>query len=325
MCKEVIQDDNGVSYKLNNKNKTAEVVKSPDAHGDILIPRSIKYKSIEYLIIGIGNSAFEKNKKIQSITFPNDSEISYIESYSIQETKIKQIKIPDSVIKIGFNAFCECEDLITIEISPNSKLTSFTPSTFVPIKNIYLPPYFKNLNEIGNLLSSFEKLESITVSPQNKNLIMNDDNILLGKSEETCQTFDTIVYVKRNITHFTIPSNIKIIGDSAFWDCINLQSVDFSQNSILEIISSNAFRSCRELRNIKLPDSVKKIGKEALLDCRSLKKIDFGENSNLEVIEFGAFNGSGLQSFEIPKKVTYIGNQALESCQNLSIVKFPSN
>ena len=101
-CKEVYAYDaviNGIYYNLNNSLKTAEVtyrVKNTASYsGDISIPSSVTYESIEYTVTSIGDNAFYLCSNLQSV------------------------EIPNSISTIGYAAFDNCTNLYSV-IIPNS-------------------------------------------------------------------------------------------------------------------------------------------------------------------------------------------------------------
>ena len=82
---------NGIKYCLNEETQTAEVIaKRKGYEGDIIIPETVVFKKVSYLVTSIGEHAFYNCKSLTSIT------------------------IPDSVTSIGEGAFFGCESLITI-------------------------------------------------------------------------------------------------------------------------------------------------------------------------------------------------------------------
>ena len=97
------------------------------------------------------------------------------------------------------------------------------------------------------------------------------------------------------LTSVEIGSNVKRIGEKAFWNCTALKSV-------------------------KIPDSVETIGQRAFSDCKRLIKINFGENSNLKNIGTSAFNGSSLVVVNLPNSVENIGTAAFMNCQQLVVM-----
>ena len=64
-----------------------------------------------------------------------------------------------------------------------------------------------------------------------------------------------------NIVSFTIPDNIEIIEEYAFYYCDYLTNIKLSNN--LRVIEENAFENCKKLNKIVIPKSIKSIGVSA--------------------------------------------------------------
>ena len=103
-----------------------------------------------------------------------------------------------------------------------------------------------------------DKLTKITISPSNSRFIMKENKILLGKSDENKDEFDTILYGYRDIKEISIPSNIKIISSYAFHNCTKLAKIEIPPNSNLQTIERSAF-SCTDIERIFIPQKVSKI------------------------------------------------------------------
>ena len=110
---------NGLRAIINETNNTASIVKSPKATGDVFIPRFVEKGNIQYKIISIGEKAFQ-DCKINSLTFPEDSEIETFESSCFINALIKCLQIPSSVKKID-GCFNIIKELTKIELSPNNQ------------------------------------------------------------------------------------------------------------------------------------------------------------------------------------------------------------
>ena len=77
----------GIWYNLDVDKRTAEVTKSTapwepsngiDYVGDVDIPATVQYEGQTIDVVGIGENAFESNKALTSVTFPNS--LTYIET-----------------------------------------------------------------------------------------------------------------------------------------------------------------------------------------------------------------------------------------------------
>ena len=88
----------------------------------------------------------------------------------------------------------------------------------------------------------------------------------------------------------TLPSNLKIIEESAFTNCSGFTGNLTLPNSVTSI-DNNAFNGCSGFKKLKLSESLSVISKHAFYDCKGL---------------------SG--DLVIPNSVTKIGNYAFENC-----------
>ena len=88
------------------------------------------------------------------------------------------------------------------------------------------------------------------------------------------------------ITGVVMPDSVVTIGRDAFMDCIELQSVTFS-NSLTEI-GLWAFRNCEKLESVALPGSLTLIDGGVFGGCKVLTNIEFsGTKAQWEAIEKG--------------------------------------
>ena len=149
------------------------------------------------------------------------------------------------------------------------------------------------------------------------------------------------VFEGKNITDLTIPATIVAVGDQAFMDCRNLNSVSFSDQtraignmafkgcislstvdfisggsttvSFMEYIGDEAFSGCTNLGNFALPTSVTTIGNFAFCNCKALTSPDLVANgtSSLQTIGNGLFYGcESLTQLALPSgtKLSGYGN-----------------
>lgn len=108
-----VDHNNDIYFELNKTDFTAQVIPSPDAKGDIFIPRSLYKNNQEYIIKRILNGSF-KYKKIQSIRFDENSEVEYIEKEAFKSSTIQFVQIPKKVKKIESCCFNACYQLKTV-------------------------------------------------------------------------------------------------------------------------------------------------------------------------------------------------------------------
>ena len=105
---------NGMYYKLNYDEKTAELTSSPNLYkGNIILPEFISYEGDEYRLIKIGYSAFGNCEELVSVSIPN-SVISIGKGAFSFCKSLSSITIPDNVTTIGEEAFNGCSGLTSV-------------------------------------------------------------------------------------------------------------------------------------------------------------------------------------------------------------------
>ena len=84
----------------------AVLVDGYKAEGDVVVPEYVTIKDRQYRVIKIGDYAFKKQKKLDS---------------KAENTNIKSIRLPNSIITIGWGAFDYCTTLTYVTMSNNLK------------------------------------------------------------------------------------------------------------------------------------------------------------------------------------------------------------
>ena len=107
---------NNIKYRLDEETQTAEVIaKRKGYEGDIIIPETVVFKKVSYLVTNIDEHAFYNCKSLTSITIP-DSVTSIGERAFENCVSITSIVIPDGVTTIGEATFDCCSSLTTVVI-----------------------------------------------------------------------------------------------------------------------------------------------------------------------------------------------------------------
>ena len=254
-------------------------------------------KSIEIpnSIISIGHYAFYECSSLESIVIPKNTKsignFAFIECISLTNIDVeennnyyvsvegvlynkektnlicypaskkeKNFIMTDSVTNLEDYAFYECNNLLSVEIS--NGVTSIGREVFggcSNLENIRIPNSVVYIDVEAFFRCS--RLESINVEEGNK-YYANIDGILINKEQNEIVCYPA----GKKENSYTISNNIKSIGEYAFYECINLQSIEIP-NSVTNI-DDGAFYSCVNLKNIEINPNVTSIGSDAFFDIR---------------------------------------------------------
>lgn len=217
--------------------------------------------------------------------------IEEIEDSAFFSSGLLEIKIPKTILKIGFDAFYG-SNLSRIEIEDLKAWCSID---------------FKNFR-VGydglSLLLNGEELKEITI-PKDfisiKNYVFNGFN---------------------NITSVKIPDNVEKIGIRSFGDCWNLKNVKLP--NAIEKIDSMAFIGCESLVSMEIPQKVTRIEYATFCSCSKLSSITIP--NNLTYIGNCAFEYcKALETISLPKKLSVIGDNCFKYCVALNSLTIPDN
>lgn len=206
--------------------------------------------------------------------------------------------IPNSVTNIGYQAFCDNNNLLSV-IIPDS-VTSIGFNAFIVCRNlssITIPDSVTNIE--GHAFDGTPWLE--TKMKENPLVIVN--GILI---DGTACSGDVV-----------IPDSVTSIGGDAFHNCENLTSITIPDS--VTSIGFGAFDNCENLTSINIPVSVTEICSDAFYNCSSLTSIKIPDS--VKSIEQSTFhNCSALTTITIPASVTSISDNAFANCSSLTSI-----
>ena len=90
-----------------------------------------------------------------------------------------------------------------------------------------------------------------------------------------------------------IPSTVKYIFDNAFAGCVNLNKIEYENNTGLEEIGAYAFSGCKSLTSITISPAVTSIGAYAFENCTGLTEIRFNANAMYSTNAANKFSNAG--------------------------------
>ncbi len=304
-------------YEINSDNSSVTITGYNGNDTMLEIPNTIAIGTKQYSVVSIEKRAFYGNNKLLKVI------------------------IPDTITKIGDDAFGNCSSKLTIYASENSEPLDYAKANKIK----YLIKYENYAYSINNSkeitikeylgtssdVSIPNEIDGKTVTKiaekafyENKNL----QNVTLPKkiNEIGKEAFENCI----NLTNITIPNSINNIGSSAFAGCNNLESFIIPEN--LTEISEKTFYMCTSLHTIIIPENIRKIDSNAFAGCTLLSSVTITENtSNLGIGIFDNCNKNNLKiycksnsrasKYAKENNINYILQDAP---RKLSIVKIPN-
>jgi len=181
------------------------------------------------------------------------------------------VQISEGVTSIGFGAFRDCCQLVSIVIPPC--VTSIMSGAFVGCLSLRHVEISSSVTRIGNGAfrgcTSLSKIEIPSSVTRIGNAFYECSSLSLINIPETEVTIENSAFRGcTSLTSIIIPPSVTTIGDGAFHGCTSLTSV-FIPPAVTNI-GDGAFHCCSSLASIIIPSTVTHVGRLAFFGCTSL-------------------------------------------------------
>ena len=192
---------------------------APDEYtGDVVIPSTVTYQGYTYNVVSIGERAFKGCTRINSVTMPES--VTKIGKNAFQETSLQSITIGANVREICEEAFIYNVVLKTVVISDRVEKIGSKAFFASTVENI---SFGRNLKEIGN--AAFYDCDKLT------RVRLSDSVSKIGDyAFQSCNELYSI----------TLGESTARIGFKAFANCPKLKYVMCKAESV-PVAASNAF------------------------------------------------------------------------------------
>ena len=263
-----------------------------------------------------------KGKNLSNYTIPNG--VKTIGEYSFYSCeKLISIDIGTEVTKIEGGAFENCIELQTVTLGEN--LTELNGSAFRYCSKLKKVIY----NNITDVIKNFATSGGASIDTWTE-IEINEGNTAFKVEDNILYSKDGSKIVKvptgKMLGNYVIPSGVTIIGNSSFYNCLKLTSINIG--SEVTSIKSSAFENCSEIINVTLGSGLTELNGFSFRYCSKLKKIVY--NNTTDVIKnVGAAGGASIGTWteiEINE-----GNTAFKVVDNIlyskdgsKIVKVPT-
>ena len=272
-------------------------------------------------------------------------------------SNLTSVNIPNSVTRIGRNAFTKCGFSSVYLPDSLEFLDSYAFQNCIKLTDVVVPD---SVLEIGSsVFAGCSSLKSMTIPFVGKKRLSATEipqyplgYIFGGTSytggtatsqfhKYTIQGTYSAYYIPKSLRSVTVTGGYIVMG--AFYNCSNLTTINLSANvegigkyafynctSLTQVnipasattIEAEAFYNCSKLTELVIPDKVKSIGSSAFSGCTNINKLTIG--SGVTTIGSNAFsNCISLTELTIPNQVITIGSNALAGCYGLRKLTIP--
>lgn len=283
----------------------------------------------------------------ESLTIPETIEI--INPFAIANMyHITQVRIPQTILKIGRGAFCGCSSLNTVIFTSSHHPIVIDRQAFWKchsLENINLPSNIEAIPE--GCFEDCRSIQQIMLPSKLKRIDKYSfkgcgkiQNIFIGSDVEdiSSDAFDEMESLSSIVVHSDNPKyksfyGILFEGQAIFrvpeaFNC--LREGDNEINVALKYAINNstalmegAFRNT-QIQSIHIPKTINSIFYKVFEGCKQLKEIHFQEGIKISFIGWRTFGDcSNLKTIVIPHGVGIVGHNAFENCSSLRVVYIP--
>lgn len=236
--------------------------------------------------IAIPYAMFKNCRQLRSVSFTGNTDALFrIEKSAFCNTDIRKITIPDQTYIINDYAFAGCKNLKMVKLSNQlGWIYSNVFSHCINLKEIDIPDSVKYIGEsCFKLCRNLKRIKwpsKITAVPQDcfcrctsletfdaEEIKTVEYGAFLECESLTSFNFSSVELLEKNsfarsgIKNVTLSEKFHIVpGDcdaqSAFYNCMNLTSVDLKRCTKLDTISTTMFMNCKNLKSISLSESI---------------------------------------------------------------------
>ena len=277
-------------------------------------------------------SPFSGCTALTEIKFNPTTKMQAIPPHFYDRTGIKEVTVPEGIVKIGLYAFGENVERVhfssTVQTLPNTDNTYFFLGD--GLKEITVDesnPYFTSIDgmlmsaDASRLLAYPPKKDGAeyaipaSVTEIGKSAFMNVTNLSSITGGTGISKIGEGAFSFSSLTSFAVPVGVTVIEKETFRSCKNLTSVTMTN---VERIATSAFAGCSNLININndtetpifnFPATLKSLEAYAFENCSLVQAAELP--ATLEEINYGVFyNCSALADIRLNGATPHIGGSA---------------
>ncbi|MDR1551764.1 MAG: leucine-rich repeat domain-containing protein [Holosporaceae bacterium] len=210
----------------------------------------------------------------REIVFELGSILTKLKRFSMQDTCMETLLLPDAVKGLGSECFSGNRRLWHFPLGSGSRLVKLGNGAFGGCSTLRYAkiPGSVEILEIG-CFRGCRSLETVTFDPD-------------CRATELGNCFFERCSALRGVK---LPRKIEKIGARCFGDCESMEYCDFGEGSATRYIAMRTYEGCRSLTSIRIPAPVKNVGMNNFDGCSQLIFVQFEAGSRLERIDSGTF------------------------------------
>ena len=283
-------------------------------YGQANIPWHANRALITTVNVGAGvtkltTNAFCGCTNLETVNFAENSRLQMLGGSAFKScTSLKSINLPEGLTAISGNAFKYCRNLRnvylpdTMSVIDNLAFTGLSGITFSVAKDSYAKRWVESHG-----FAYTEREPAVVASGvcgENLTWSLTSDGVLTLEGTGSMATY----YGEANIpwhanraliTTVNVGAGVTKLTTNAFCGCTNLETVNFAENSQLQMLGGSAFKSCTSLKSITLPEGLTAVSGNAFKYCRGLRYVSLPDSTRY--IDELAFTGLSGITFSVAK------------------------
>ena len=215
-------------------------------------------------------------------------------------TKLKTVKLPDTVTQFYSQTFKNCTALEEINIPKSIQVIQ--PQEFLGCSSLKTVD-FRGTSVVRLCEEAFKGCTSLTSV-----YLDEPENLSIDAyAFQDCTNLETVDCSKTNISS---------IENYAFYNCSKLKKIDLS-SSTMEQTGQSIFRACTSLEEVILPKTLKEIN-YLTFSGTAIKTLDLRETAITKIIDSGCANMDALKTLYLPATLKEFGDYAFLAKQSSS-------
>ena len=183
--------------------------------------------------------------------------------------KAQSVIIEEGATEIGYAAFAKCAALETVSIADS--VTCLRESAFFACESLHSIRISEYVDCLERPFGACTGLNEVVIDANNPSYTFQNGAICNKSGTEIVQC------LAANRGAYSIADGVEIIGSDAFRTCDYLTAIEFPHS--VTTIEERAFYGCNGLTEITLPESVAVIGDRAFGNCSNLHSITLRNSS----------------------------------------------